>query len=108
MEPRPPADPKKLLAWWMEWEKGELSPDKLRWYVGKRAVGRLGCYGCHDVPGFETAKPIAYWRMNEICSNAGGKADSGGQPRAGGKGERKGNAPCRGRGSAGGRMPSRR
>ena len=33
-------------------------PDKLEWYIGKKAIGRLGCYGCHDVPGFETAKPI--------------------------------------------------
>ena len=31
---------------------------KLEWYVGKKAIGRLGCYGCHDMPGFETAKPI--------------------------------------------------
>lgn len=38
--------------------KGSLSQDKLLWYVGKRAVGRQGCYGCHDAPGFETAKPI--------------------------------------------------
>jgi cbb3-type cytochrome oxidase cytochrome c subunit len=30
----------------------------LKHYVGKKAVGRLGCYACHDVPGFDTAKPI--------------------------------------------------
>ena len=29
MEPRPPADPKKLLAWWMEWEKGETPPGRV-------------------------------------------------------------------------------
>ncbi len=34
------------------------SDDSLKFYLGKRAVGRLGCYGCHDIPGFETAKPI--------------------------------------------------
>src|SRR4029077_9070555 len=27
-------------------------------YVGKKAVGRQGCFGCHDIPGFETAKNI--------------------------------------------------
>jgi cytochrome c551/c552 len=29
-----------------------------RYYVGKKAVGRLGCYACHDIPGFENSKPI--------------------------------------------------
>jgi hypothetical protein len=29
MEPHPPADPKKLLAWWMEWEKGETPPGRV-------------------------------------------------------------------------------
>jgi mono/diheme cytochrome c family protein len=28
------------------------------WYLGRKAVSRLGCYGCHDIPGFENAKPI--------------------------------------------------
>ena len=27
-------------------------------YVGRRTIGRLGCSGCHDIPGFEDAKPI--------------------------------------------------
>lgn len=26
---RPPADPVKLLAKWMEWEKGEITPGRL-------------------------------------------------------------------------------
>jgi len=26
---RPPADPTKLLAWWMEWEKGETPPGRV-------------------------------------------------------------------------------
>ncbi len=38
--------------------KGQLTTDKLERYIGKKSIGRLGCYGCHDVPGFETAKPI--------------------------------------------------
>src|SRR5262249_55902707 len=32
--------------------------DKLKYYIGKKAVGRMGCFACHDVPGFEYAKPI--------------------------------------------------
>ncbi|HVC98397.1 MAG TPA: PDZ domain-containing protein [Pirellulales bacterium] len=27
-------------------------------YVGRRTISRLGCSGCHDIPGFEDAKPI--------------------------------------------------
>jgi cbb3-type cytochrome oxidase cytochrome c subunit len=27
-------------------------------YVGERTISRLGCFGCHNIPGFETAKPI--------------------------------------------------
>ena len=32
--------------------------DSLLYYVGKKAIGRLGCYSCHDIPGFDNAKPI--------------------------------------------------
>jgi hypothetical protein len=27
-------------------------------YVGRRAIAKHGCFGCHDIPGFEDAKPI--------------------------------------------------
>ena len=27
-------------------------------YVARRSMSRYGCFGCHDIPGFETAKPI--------------------------------------------------
>jgi cbb3-type cytochrome oxidase cytochrome c subunit len=27
-------------------------------YVGRRAIAKYGCFGCHDIPGFEDAKPI--------------------------------------------------
>ncbi|MSQ94942.1 MAG: c-type cytochrome [Gemmataceae bacterium] len=30
----------------------------LKFYLGKKAVGRLGCFGCHDIPGFESTKSI--------------------------------------------------
>ncbi|HVS36581.1 MAG TPA: hypothetical protein VMS17_13535 [Gemmataceae bacterium] len=38
--------------------QGKVTADKLERYIGKKSISRLGCYGCHDVPGFETAKPI--------------------------------------------------
>jgi cbb3-type cytochrome oxidase cytochrome c subunit len=38
--------------------KGPIDNDKLKYYIGKKAVSRLGCFGCHDIPGFEFAKPI--------------------------------------------------
>lgn len=31
---------------------------KLLNYVGAKTISKYGCYGCHDVPGFEAAKPI--------------------------------------------------
>ncbi len=31
---------------------------RLKYYVGRKTIGRYGCYACHDIPGFETAKPI--------------------------------------------------
>jgi cbb3-type cytochrome oxidase cytochrome c subunit/exonuclease VII large subunit len=46
----PDADERKL--------EGPVTEDKLKWYIGRKAINRLGCFGCHDVPGFETAKPI--------------------------------------------------
>ena len=41
----------------------KLAPDgnwenNLKWYVGKKAISQLGCFGCHEIPGFEGAKPI--------------------------------------------------
>jgi mono/diheme cytochrome c family protein len=32
--------------------------ESLKYYLGKKTVGRLGCFGCHDIPGFENTKPI--------------------------------------------------
>ena len=29
MDERPPPDPTKLLAWWMEWERGETPPGRV-------------------------------------------------------------------------------
>lgn len=34
------------------------APDRRLWYLGRKTIARYGCYGCHDIPGFEQAKPI--------------------------------------------------
>lgn len=31
---------------------------KLLNYIGAKTISKYGCYGCHDIPGFEAAKPI--------------------------------------------------
>jgi mono/diheme cytochrome c family protein len=38
--------------------KDESWPDKLKWYIGRKAITALGCFGCHDIPGYELAKPV--------------------------------------------------
>jgi mono/diheme cytochrome c family protein len=35
-----------------------LSQDDKLLYVGERTISRLGCFGCHSIPGFENSKPI--------------------------------------------------
>ncbi len=35
-----------------------ITPEKKLAYLGKKTISRMGCFGCHDIPGFETAKPI--------------------------------------------------
>lgn len=36
----------------VEWRRRKLN------YVGRKTISKYGCYGCHDIPGFETARPI--------------------------------------------------
>ena len=35
-----------------------VSTERKLKYVGRKAIAKYGCFGCHDVPGFEDAKPI--------------------------------------------------
>ena len=37
--------------------KGDMRKKLLR-YVGRKTIGKYGCYACHDIPGYEDAKPI--------------------------------------------------
>jgi len=54
-----PADAKRLPLDADERQlSGPISEDALKWYIARKAITRLGCFGCHDVPGFATSKPI--------------------------------------------------
>ncbi len=37
---------------------GDLTTEKKLLYIGNKTVIKYGCHGCHDMPGFEDAKPI--------------------------------------------------
>ena len=38
--------------------EGKITEESLVRYIGRRTISRYGCYGCHDIPGFEKARPI--------------------------------------------------
>ena len=38
--------------------RGPIEIEKKLRYVGRRTIRKRGCYGCHDVPGFEDGQPI--------------------------------------------------
>jgi cytochrome c2 len=35
-----------------------MNEEQKNLFAGEKLIGRYGCYGCHNVPGFETAQPI--------------------------------------------------
>ena len=37
---------------------GKLGTDEKLYFLGEKTISRLGCFGCHSIPGFENAKPI--------------------------------------------------
>lgn len=37
---------------------GEMNADEQLEFVGSKMIGHQGCFGCHDIKGFEAAKPI--------------------------------------------------
>jgi cytochrome c2 len=42
----------------------QLTDDQRLRYIGLKTVAKYGCYGCHDIPGFEDAKPIGTQLQN--------------------------------------------
>ena len=53
---------------------GNALKQKKLMYLGRRTITRLGCSGCHDIPGYEDAKPIgtglADWGRKETSKLA--------------------------------------
>jgi hypothetical protein len=39
-------------------QKQPLSDRQKLEYIGRKTISKYGCFGCHDIPGFEDAKPI--------------------------------------------------
>lgn len=70
IEPPPPVDTELLDSVAVEYLKAKLSDkqahaklasmsgDEKRVYLGERLISRYGCFGCHNIPGFEKALPI--------------------------------------------------
>ena len=53
LEPKLKADEKLLLK-----KNFGNRTEQLQNFVARRTIGKYGCFGCHDIPGFEDAKPI--------------------------------------------------
>ena len=53
---------------------GGASREKKLLYIGRRTITKQGCTGCHDIPGYEDAKPIgtglADWGRKETSKLA--------------------------------------
>ncbi len=66
----PPVAPKAVDETAMEFLRGgmrfeeaasaleKMTPDERLEWIGKKAIGHQGCFGCHTIKGFEEAKPI--------------------------------------------------
>ena len=54
----PETDPEKIAGDEKELVGKTISDEMKLAYVGRRTISRYGCYGCHDITGFETARPI--------------------------------------------------
>ncbi len=42
-----------------------MSLEEKKTYLGEKLIGHRGCFGCHDIPGFEEALPIGTELSNE-------------------------------------------
>lgn len=50
---------KELLVADADFDAGkEVSARQKLNYIGRKSIAKYGCFGCHDIPGFEDAKPI--------------------------------------------------
>jgi cbb3-type cytochrome oxidase cytochrome c subunit/peptidoglycan hydrolase CwlO-like protein len=42
----------------LDQEVAKRSRDQKLMFLGEKTISRMGCFGCHNIPGFETTKPI--------------------------------------------------
>ncbi len=52
------ADELLLVNWPDNPYNAQTRTDRQLEFVARKTIGKYGCFGCHDVPGFEDAKPI--------------------------------------------------
>ncbi|MBI3306577.1 MAG: c-type cytochrome [Candidatus Omnitrophica bacterium] len=57
-------------------ELEKMSPNERLEFVGKQSIAHQGCFGCHDIKGFETSKPIGT-ELTEEGSKGISKLDYG-------------------------------
>ncbi len=69
LEPKLKADEELLLE-----KNFDDRLEALKEYVARRTISKYGCFGCHDIPGFESEKPIgtslADWGRKETSKLA--------------------------------------
>ncbi len=53
-----------------------MTPEQKNPFVGERLIARYGCFGCHNIPGFENAQPIGT-ELTEAGSKLLGQLDFG-------------------------------
>lgn len=53
-----PKDKSEIKGDEIELADGPINLESKLQYIGRRSISRYGCYGCHDIPGFEKARPI--------------------------------------------------
>lgn len=55
LEPKLKSDEKLLVK---RLFNKDTRQEQLTQYVARRTISKYGCFGCHDIPGYESAKPI--------------------------------------------------
>ncbi len=55
LEPKLKSDEKLLVK---KVYNGQTRQTQLTNYIARRSISKYGCFGCHDIPGYENAKPI--------------------------------------------------
>src|SRR4029453_9468562 len=57
-------------------QRGGMNDRQRTLFLGEKTIGRYGCFGCHDIKGFEKANPIGV-ELTEEGSKVGERLDFG-------------------------------